>query len=318
MGANSAIEWTHHTHSPWRGCTAASPACDNCYAEHYSTVRFGLDNWGAGKARVRASARTRALPLAWSKAALAEHGLARVFCLSQGDIGDIDAKGRKDLDSWRAELFETVRATMARAEGGGGLVWMFLSKRRETQVPADLRGEPAIWEGFTAESQEWFDRRWAWAKARGLPATLFVSCEPLLGPIVLPDDFLALGERAVVISGGEACVSTEKSRPTHPAWHRGLRDQCAPAGVSYHFKQWGDWWFDPATIDAGGAGFHRFADGTIVERHRKSANGRLLDGRTHDGMAPAPFGRRWIARAAAPVEDPRQRHWGLLNGTRAA
>lgn len=299
MGENSRIEWTHHTFNPWRGCTAVSPACDNCYAEHYSTVRFKLDNWGPGKPRVRASMRTLVQPYRWSDDALAECGLARVFCLSHGDIGDIDPAERRHLDEWRGDLFATVRRTMALGQGGGGLVWMFLSKRNETQVPADLRGAPAIWEGFTAESQDWFDQRWARAKARGLPATLFVSCEPLLGPIDLPDDFLALGPRALVISGGEACVTIAKSRPTHPAWHRRLRDQCRTAGVAFHFKQWGDWGFDPKTIDAGGPSFHRFDDGTIVQLTGKRKTGRVLDGATHDAMPAAPFGRRWIARAEA-------------------
>lgn len=41
-----------------------------------------------------------------------------------------------------------------------------------------------------------------------------------------------------VVVGGE---SGPKARPMHPAWARGLRDQCAAAGVPFLFKQWGEW-----------------------------------------------------------------------------
>lgn len=41
-----------------------------------------------------------------------------------------------------------------------------------------------------------------------------------------------------VICGGE---SGPNARPLHPDWARGLRDQCASAGVPYFFKQWGEW-----------------------------------------------------------------------------
>lgn len=41
-----------------------------------------------------------------------------------------------------------------------------------------------------------------------------------------------------VIAGGE---SGPGARPMHPDWARSLRDQCAAAGVAFHFKQWGEW-----------------------------------------------------------------------------
>ena len=105
-----------------------------------------------------------------------------------------------------------------------------------------------------------------------------------------------------VIVGGE---SGSGARPMHPDWARGLRDQCAAAGVPFLFKQWGehsldydrdrddpDWrrcgdqerahqgqWLNLA----GGRGFH----GDRVHyaaRVGKKAAGRLLDGVQHDGM----------------------------------
>lgn len=40
----------------------------------------------------------------------------------------------------------------------------------------------------------------------------------------------------VVVSG----ESGHRSRPMHPDWVRGLRDQCVSAGVPFRFTQWGD------------------------------------------------------------------------------
>ena len=40
------------------------------------------------------------------------------------------------------------------------------------------------------------------------------------------------------LPGGE---SGHRARPMHPDWARGLRDQCAAAGVPFFFKQWGEW-----------------------------------------------------------------------------
>jgi protein gp37 len=41
-----------------------------------------------------------------------------------------------------------------------------------------------------------------------------------------------------VIAGGE---SGHGARPPHPDWFRSVRDQCTQAGVSFFFKQWGEW-----------------------------------------------------------------------------
>lgn len=49
-----------------------------------------------------------------------------------------------------------------------------------------------------------------------------------------------------VVCGGE---SGPKARPMHPRWARGLRDQCAEAGVPYLFKQWGEWAPEPWKLD---------------------------------------------------------------------
>jgi protein gp37 len=165
-----------------------------------------------------------------------------------------------------------------------------------------------VWLGVSAEDQARADERIPDLLAT--PAAVrFVSAEPLLGPIDLdgvpwpagwdrgtdnPSDGIdpLLFTRAHldwVIVGGE---SGPHARPMHPDWARGLRDQCAAAGVPFFFKQHGEWIGVPdlRQLPGGsGPGFGAFdhcrydPDAEAV-RVGKRAAGRLLDGREHDAM----------------------------------
>lgn len=90
-------------------------------------------------------------------------------------------------------------------------------------------------------------------------------------------DILANRKIDWVIAGGE---SGPGARPMHPDWVRSLRDQCAAAGVAFHFKQWGEW-VPCNQVPAHGTGW-RIIDGQGMARVGKARAGRLLDGRTHD------------------------------------
>lgn len=98
-----------------------------------------------------------------------------------------------------------------------------------------------------------------------------------------------------VIVGGESGTG---ARPMHPDWARSLRDQCADAGVDFHFKQWGNVapLLSAVPVDGEGVGIVAWPDGTIGAGHsarngglgqqmyraEKKIAGRHLDGRTHD------------------------------------
>lgn len=146
------------------------------------------------------------------------------------------------------------------------------------------------------------------AKCRDLSPVLGFSAEPLLGPL----NFTFINARLFdwVICGGE---SGPGARPMHPDWARGLRDECAAAGVPFFFKQWGEYAPDELIDDRT---FHRYRDRytdgtcspelmryfdakgqllragdgcceegmTTMVRVGKKAAGRLLDGVTHDAM----------------------------------
>ena len=112
-----------------------------------------------------------------------------------------------------------------------------------------------------------------------------VSLEPLLGPIKLRPEWLK--GLNLVIAGGE---SGPAARPSHPDWFRSLRDQCAAAGVEYHFKQWGKWAPSnrmPGQEVAQAAGTWP-ADAQPLARLGKKLAGRLLDGVEHNGTGWAP------------------------------
>ena len=103
---------------------------------------------------------------------------------------------------------------------------------------------------------------------RKTPAHIrFLSVEPLLEDVGQLD----LTDIHWVIVGGE---SGPKARPMKKEWADSVRRQCEAQRVAFFFKQWGGW-------------------GVDGQRRAKSANGRLLHGRTWDEM-PSMQGRSMI------------------------
>jgi protein gp37 len=109
-----------------------------------------------------------------------------------------------------------------------------------------------IWLGTSVENQHVTYRV---RQLSSIPAAVrFLSCEPLLGPLILD-----LSSIHWVIVGGE---SGPIRRAMDLQWARDIRDQCADAKVPFFFKQ--------------------------VGGRTPKANGRLLDGRTWDEL-PSPI-----------------------------
>lgn len=288
MGENSKIEWCHHTFNPWIGCQKVSPGCDHCYAETQNAHRkWNGGTWGPHAPRKRTSEANWKLPLRWAKAARDLEYRPRVFCASLADVFDNQAPVGA-----RCELFNLIRATPE-------LDWLLLTKRPENiavmlpDAQSWGNGWPNVWLGTTCEDQANADRRGR--ILRSVPARIrFLSCEPLLGPMKLEIETLQALD--LIISGGE---SGPGARPSHPDWHRSLRDQCATAGVEYHFKQHGEWaphkfasnqslkgeicvWPDGST--GRGNANESGGPGCEMDKVGKKKAGRLLDGVEHNGM----------------------------------
>lgn len=206
----------------------------------------------------------------------------------------------------RARLDDVRRRLFALIDDTPHLDWLLLTKRPENirrmwmlfdyQVgggkrtlsfdePNLLNAEtlrPNVWLGTSISDQASADTQIPeLLKCRDLSPVLFLSAEPLLGPIDLtriPTGIWSYGH-VDVMSGylcgdepdemydyeadphgwvrnpagewdrGEYGVdwvivggeSGHGARPVHPAWVRSIRDQCQAAGVAFFFKQWGEW-----------------------------------------------------------------------------
>jgi protein gp37 len=107
-----------------------------------------------------------------------------------------------------------------------------------------------IWWGVSVEDKRYGVPRMAFLR-EAAAAVRFLSVEPLLEDL---GDIDLAGINWVIV-GGE---SGPGARPMQESWVIRIREQCRAAGIPFFFKQWGG--------------------------VRKSANGRLLEGRTFDEM----------------------------------
>lgn len=177
------------------------------------------------------------------------------------------------MDDVRNRLFKLIDETPM-------LDWLLLTKRPENilkmwpmhhDASADepIWFRPNVWLGATAENQDWANQRVPHLlDCRKLSPVLFLSCEPLLGPIDLrrahmttktPTNWPNPTRVDWVIAGGE---SGPNARPSHPDWFRSLRDQCQEKDIAFLFKQWGEW--APASSEFGMYG-HVMPDSGVTE-----------------------------------------------------
>lgn len=275
MAEETLISWADHTFNPWIGCTRVSPACDGCYAAHLMETRMGRVEWGGpGKGsgtRARTSEANWRKPLTWDRKAAAAGNRPFVFCSSLADVFDNEVP-----KEWRSDLFDLIERTP-------NLIWLLLTKRPQNIVKlaiaaGGLPTNAAV--GTTVEDQARAINLFRLAIAARETGALFTFCsfEPLIervdptrivvheGPaefyahpeiknIIMTFNALAgapsmkLPPLGWAITGGETDQGAHKARPSHPDWFRSLRDQCAAAGVPFHFKQWGEWVQQVGAVD---------------------------------------------------------------------
>jgi protein gp37 len=225
MGKDTAIAWTHHTFNPWWGCVKIAPECAHCYAETFAK-RTGHKVWGPGGERRFFGDKHWNEPIAWDRAAAEAGERRRVFCGSMCDVFE----HRTDLFPVRERLWSLIHETPH-------LDWLLLTKRPENIrgfLPGPWGGGwPNVWLGTSAGCQPSLDKN--------LPhlldldaAVLFLSAEPLIGPLGLPAS--VLGRLDWIIVGGE---SGPKCRPMETHWSRYLCDASRMAGIRFFMKQLG-------------------------------------------------------------------------------
>lgn len=324
MADGTRIEWADATVNAINGCSVTSPGCTNCYAMKLAGTRMKTHPTRAGmtvdtkagpvwNGEVRLHEPSLLQPLSWTKP-------RRIFWNAHGDTFH-DAVP----DEWIDRIFAVAALTPQHTHmiltkrskrmreycterlsiGAGVLKEMrklsgktpkeccvaLLGVDEHTPVPPS-RPLPNVWLGVSVENRDALLNR-ATDLGQTPAAIRFWSAEPLLedlgqiNPIWLPD---------WVIVGGE---SGPGARPMHPDWARSLRDQCAAAGVPFHFKQWGEWapvasWPSfrsgtPADVDVNDK--VRALDAKVrTWRVGKKRAGRLLDGVEHNGMPEVQHG----------------------------
>jgi len=222
---NKLIQWPRAKYwdkawNPIIGCKPCSPACENCYAAAWAK-RFGQSF------EPHKSSQTRP----------PRSGI--VFCGNMTDLfGGWLVIGQSM--SYFSDLFHYSKD---RAKSGtpipNGATYLFLTKRVARMVCAisNYTTIPNAYFGFTAENQEWYDKRRD-ALYHNWPtwANLWVSAEPLLGPI----DDMKLGN---IVAGSRCrwlvvgCESGPNRRPCKIEWVESIVKQCRTAGVPVFVKQ---------------------------------------------------------------------------------
>ena len=133
-------------------------------------------------------------------------------------------------------------------------IGLILTKYPKVMVKYLLQ-KPAWWRTkfiliFSAGEQGWWDKRWAIMRPLAEQGWIVgTSIAPMLRPVVLPPDFLALGRW--VICGGEQAPG---NRVMNPDWGRSLLAQCKGSDppMPFFFKQMTRGWQPPDLL------FHEF------------------------------------------------------------
>jgi protein gp37 len=233
MATKSAIEWTEMTWNPVTGCTKVSQGCKNCYANRMALrlKAMGSDRYLNGfKPTVHEDLVD--LPKKWKKP-------RTIFVNSMSDLFHEDIP-----ESFIKRVFATMRNCPQHT-------FQVLTKRskRLLKLGSSLDWPSNVWMGVSVESADVMSRI---SDLEEVPAKVrFLSCEPLIGPLI----GLPLSGIHWVIVGGE---SGPRARPMQSLWAESIQRQCEEADVPFFFKQWGG-----------------------VRKHR---TGRTLNGRIFDEM----------------------------------
>jgi protein gp37 len=257
----SKIEWTDETWNPITGCTPISAGCKNCYGARMAKRLAGRYGYPADDPFRPGTFHPNQMgkPAEWKKP-------RRIFVCSMGDL--FHEESIKDI-----HLFDDLIRTMASARRH---TYILLTKRPENAalflqkkyVAEDIRcAIPNLWLGVTVENADNLWRVEKLLKLRPYADKLFVSVEPMLGPVDLrkitkrtalywrEHNALTGARHSAHRDPGKPWVNPEISigesldwvicgaetgagkRPMELDWARDLRDQCQAAGVPFFFKK---------------------------------------------------------------------------------
>lgn len=228
----SKIEWTDHTWNPVTGCTKCSPGCVHCYAEVMARRLHGIGNKKYRNGfMVTLHPEELETPKKWKKP-------SKIFVCSMSDLFHENVP------------VEYIEMIMQIIEECPQHTFLILTKRsrRMRDYFGRHRIPKNIWLGVTIENQENIGRMYDLVDINLMESIkikipkLFISCEPLLGPIHFAS--LVARNRAFdqicwLICGGESGPVARPGIKTE--WIHDLRDQCKNHDIPFFFKQWGTW-----------------------------------------------------------------------------
>ena len=212
--AQSSIEWTEMTWNPTTGCTKISAGCKYCYAEVMTRrlMAMGIDKYKDGFA-VRTHEDSLMTPFEWKKPKV-------VFVNSMSDLFHPDVPVE-----FIKKVFHVMNNTPQHT-------YQVLTKRADRlfEIHEQLNWTNNIWMGVSVEDERVTHRIDFLRQTNA--AVKFLSCEPLIGPLMN----LNLSGIDWVIVGGE---SGRKARPMEEWWVWDIKQQCQEQEVLFFFKQWG-------------------------------------------------------------------------------
>ena len=254
------IEWVKNpdgsdgeTWNPVSGCTKISSGCKNCYAESLA-IRF----WGKRKfTDVQCHHDRLEQPLHWKKP-------RSVFVNSMSDLFHEDVPTGfifnvlsviRDCDT------HTFMILTKRPKRMKLVLTTYYNNLERVGFKRGNKPLENLWVGVSVENRKTAGIR-VEQLIRTPAAVRFLSCEPLLGFVRMPDkNYFSnpLGKIDWVIVGGE---SGAKARPMQLEAARQIRDDCTKHNIPFFFKHWGEF------NEAG-------------ERVGKKKAGNLLDGKQY-------------------------------------
>lgn len=302
----TTISWTDHVWNPTRGCSRISDGCKNCYAENVAARFSGKGQPYEGIAiqrkgskwtgKVIMALRSLSKPLSWTRPRrifvdsmsdlfheeLTNEQIAAVFgvmAAAPRHTFQLLTKRAARLPLWfewvrvKSRLLNITPRQFVLDTAGGAL--QTAGESAWSSECYDLSRYKGVWPlsnlwlGVSVEDQDAADLRIPPLLAT--PAAVhFLSCEPLIGPVLL-DEFALHGrfvecpdeDRPTIAGDNDPCAgcpaipsdecgavrgsriawviagceSGSGMRRCDPDWLRSLRDQCVSAGVPFFLKQ---------------------------------------------------------------------------------
>jgi len=216
------IAWTDESWNPIHGCSKVSAGCDNCYAENLSYNRHGWTDqpWTAEHADENVTLKRERLERGGDGHPSTYDEPKRIFVNSMSDVFHA-----KVPDDYIREVFAVMRNYPEH-------VFQILTKRPGRAAHMDIQWPPNIWMGTSVEDERVLDRLGLLRECDA--ETLFVSFEPLIGPVADNADELDLSGYDWAIVGGE---SGPDYREMAHEWVWPIRRACMAQSVAFFFKQ---------------------------------------------------------------------------------